>query len=274
MRHNQTVALAQHQVEVAARMGQRLVELYAHGIGVGYLQLLLRGGHACLNLAHRATALQGLFHHGLLVLQALHLHRLLIAHALGLVQLALQASALHVGKAGHTAALGYQVAQALVLLGQRIVAHKLHLAFHQHVLLCIVAGALAHKHLVERLQHEAWLAINHEAVFQGEAERLSHNGVGHRSLGIDDAARHKHVHHRGRLLQSACLQHKVFQCLVGSILIHTRIEHLAMNGDGLLLMHVLTGGHKQHILVLQRNVAHHAAPVCGRHACGASRHGQ
>ena len=55
------------------------------------------------------------------------------------------------------------------------------------------------------------------------------------------------------------MKDEVLQRLIIRIFIYARILHLSMNGDGLLLHHVLLGRDEQHILVLQWDVGNFTA---------------
>ena len=169
-------------------MLQSLLELDAYIVGLRNLQLLLGCSLTSLHLSHGASTLQGLLQHGGLVLLFLHLHRLLVTDALGLVHLTFQAGTSHISDRGDAAGFLDKVAQALVLLGERVVAFKLHLAFHADVLLHLVARALAHKHLVEGLQVETWLTVDDKAILQGKGERLTQDRVGLGGLGVEDTS--------------------------------------------------------------------------------------
>ena len=103
---------------------------------------------------------------------------------------------------------------------------------------------------------EARLTVDDKAVLQRKHERLSDNGIGAHSHRIHYSPRYKHIDHRCRLLQTACLKDKVLQCLVSSIFISTGELHFTVNGDDRLNLHLLLGGNKQHIFVLQGDVGH------------------
>ena len=120
---------------------------------------------------------------------------------------------------------------------------------------------------------EALLTINHEAILQGEVKRVTQDRVSLSSLGVDHTTRHKDIHHGSCLFQSTSLQHEVLQGLVGRIAIDARILHLTMDGDGLLLLYILTRGHEEHILILQDDITgstlHDAGQVHWHHLEGA-----
>ncbi len=163
---------------------------------------------------------------------------------------------MYVGEVGRASGCRHEVGQAHLPTRQRVGARECHLAVHAHVLLLAVLRALAHEHLVERLEHESLFAIHHEAVFKGKREVLGYHAVGGEGLWVAHAARHVHFHGGGTVGEASGLEHEVFQRLVVSILVHARVHHLSLYGYGLVVHGRLLGWNEKHVVFFQRNVRH------------------
>lgn len=194
---DEAVALAEHDVGVAVGIGQGLVELYAHWVCVGHMELLyllllallsylLQRGARCLARGER--------HQFLLQLLFLHLQCRFHAFALGLVGPALKPCATYVGEVGGSAGCFHEVGQACLPVRQRVGAGERHFAVNAHVLLHGIARVFADVYLIERLEHEALLAVDDKAVFQGERIGLGDDAVCGQRLGVTDPPCHIHLH--------------------------------------------------------------------------------
>ena len=116
-----------------------------------------------------------------------------------------------------------------------------------------VGWALAHHHHIIGLQAEGAVTLC-QVLVNGYAECFSHLAVVLGGVCIAHATEHIHLGQRGGICESACLQDEVFHRGVLGKLIYSGVEHLSVDGQSLLALHIHHAGDEEHIALAQRDV--------------------
>ena len=272
LRHNETVAVAQHEVGVRARILHSLCEVDTYRVLIRHLELLDVGLCSILGCSLQSCSVVGTcreLQKVLLLLLLLHLQYSLHTCLLGFVSPTHESCALYVGESVRTARLLEEVAQACVVALQSVGSGEEHLALYRHVLLLGVARRTHYVHFVKRHKCQRAVTVNSKVVFQRHAECLCDDAVWTQRLRVAHTSANAHVHERRLVGETASLYDEVLNSLVVGVLIYTGILHLATYRERSVGHLLCLGSHKEHVVLLQWDVgyttAHNALDVYADH---------
>ena len=232
--HDEAVAFTQHDIIVAARVGQGFIEFDTDIIDGVLAHLAGIETRAALHLRHLQQTLQ--------------------TELLIFIEGALDTGATDIGLIGDTTCHLDGIGEAEVLPVEGIAAFEEHLALYEDVTLGHVARAAAHHHLIVRHEGEAAVAINQETILQREGEGFGYLLAIGRGLGVDDATRDIDTGGRSSIRETTSLDDQVLDGLVLGIIVGAWAQHLTQDDDVTLVGLILTHGDGEDILVLQRDI--------------------
>src|SRR5574344_1428963 len=250
--HNQPIPLSQHNILLASRIADGLLKVYRNRESCTHIQFHQQQGISTFHIKVLIVFQQGLFIESNLRCS----QRSLLLLAFLLCHTTLQTCSFGIAQRSETTSILHQVAQAIVLVYHGIVACKIDRTCNGDILLDCITRTRAHSHLIIRLQHKSLFTIHHKAILQCKREGFCQTLIVHQSSWIIYSPIHIHLDSRSRIGQATCLKHEILHSCVFCIHIHTRVVHLASDGQRLISPHLLFAWNEEHVTLAQWNICY------------------
>ena len=246
--NHQLVSFSEHDVILASRFCQGLVQVHCHGIGVAQVHLHLQQGVGLVDVVS-FLILHGFLVHGYLCGTecTFTLKSFVGSHD------ACEACTLAVTYVCNTSRSLHEVAQSVVGACHGVLSCKVDAAGYRHIALLAVRGALAHYHHIVWLQTEG-VIIAGQVLVNAETEGLCHLAVIFLGIGIIYTSEYIHLGQRCCIGQTTCLQDEVLHGGVIGKLIDSRVKNLSRAGQCLLVLHVHYAGNEEYVPLAQCDV--------------------
>ena len=201
------------------------------------------------------------------LLQLLHLERVEFYLSIGNLlleleylvgcQAAQEACSFGISKLFQATRFGNKVADAFILLCERIESCIHHLTLYFDILLVVERGTAADIYLVIGFEEEGAVAVDLQVLGQLKGKELcTHFALLVGGSGVLDLSGDINSHSGSRFEQTTGLEYKIFDGLVVGIFVGARIEDLTIHLDGTFLESFFVAGDVEDIFAFKRHIRH------------------